>query len=64
MVFADILAAVNALRRGPRLALLLLFAVRSLNAAEPTRDQEALPIYESGVATLDIGDDRRFPTPR
>lgn len=30
-------------------------------AAEPARGEEALPIWESGIATLDLSADRKFP---
>ncbi|MEA2079762.1 MAG: N-acetylmuramoyl-L-alanine amidase, partial [Pseudomonadota bacterium] len=43
------------------MALICLLAPWSLQAAEPTRDPEALPVWESGIATLDLGTDRRFP---
>lgn len=42
-------------------ALICLLTPLSLSAAEPTRNEEALPIWESGIATLDLEPDRRFP---
>lgn len=60
-LFADILAAVRATRRASILALICLLAPFCLRAAEPARNPEALPVWESGIATLDLGTDRRFP---
>lgn len=51
----------KATRRASTLALICLLAPFSLRAAEPKRDPEALPVWESGIATLDLGTDRRFP---
>jgi len=52
---------VRATRWASTLALVCLVAPLSLQAAEPRRDEEALPIWESGIATLDVGTERRFP---
>jgi N-acetylmuramoyl-L-alanine amidase len=59
--FADILRAVNATRWTSVLVLALSCLVLPLWAADPVEEEEALPIYDSGVATLDLGPDRRFP---
>ena len=57
----DILPAVNATRWASALVLVCLGVSLPLWAAEPRKDEDALPIWESGVATLDLGPDRRFP---
>ena len=59
--FADILPAVNAFRWVSALIIACLCVSLPLAAAEPSKDEDALPIYESGVASLDLGPDRRFP---
>ena len=59
--FADILTAVRTTRWASTVALISLLAPFSLRAAEPTRDPEALPVWESGIATLDLGTERKFP---
>ena len=58
---ADILAAVTALRWISVLVIVSLCLALPLHGAERTKEEEALPIYESGVATLDLGPNRRFP---
>jgi len=52
---------VRATRWASTLALISLLAPFALQAAEQTPNSEALPVWESGIATLDLGTDRRFP---
>jgi N-acetylmuramoyl-L-alanine amidase len=52
---------VSATRWASILALFCLLTPLLLQAAEPTRDEEALPVWESGIATLDLGTGRQFP---
>jgi N-acetylmuramoyl-L-alanine amidase len=51
---------VRATRWATTLALICLLTP-FLWAAEPTRNPEALPVWESGIATLDLDTERRFP---
>jgi len=59
--FADILTAVRTTRSVSTLVLICLLVPLSLQAAEPSRNEDALPVWESGIASLDLDIDRRFP---
>lgn len=61
MRFADILAAVKTSRWATLVALLCLIVTGPVRPAEPRKDKEALPIWESGIASFDLGPNRQYP---